>query len=494
VDLLAHLNIFRVNWWKMLIVGAIVGAASYAFSASHPKIYAADQLMSVATTDASRLINHDPDQVELRVAFYAALGNSRLIARTVRTRQKLTTLSVEEVQSNILVFETATSGILEVTANGRSQFEAAQIAGGVSAALSAYVTAQQTAETDAQRKQIQAQVASLTTMLDTADVEGDAPVRSFVEQEISRLRRSLLTLEVTGFQVTPLTVPVTRPGPVSPHPQKAGLLGFLVAALIVGEAAVAIRGFKDRFTHTNDVEQITAFTGLPVLAMVPTGRGHDVVEAFRTLRTNLMFLEGAGRPRTVAIVSPNPGAGKSFTALHLAESAGAVDAAVVVIDADLRRPVLHTRVRTLREPGLSNVLQGGDLRAALHPVSGLPNLMLLPSGSPVSDTVGVLGGRAVRRVLDALDVAELIVVDTPPGAVYADALAVAAQCDATLLVLDAKSTRRRAARTLIESLERTGATLIGVVVNNAQINVRDTYEGQDRGRLRLRKRPSSVSA
>jgi Mrp family chromosome partitioning ATPase len=94
----------------------------------------------------------------------------------------------------------------------------------------------------------------------------------------------------------------------------------------------------------------------------------------------------------------------------------------------------------------------------------------------VSDTVGVLGGRAFRGVLDQLDTAELVVVDTPPGAVYADALAVSAQCDATLVVLDAKSTRRRAARLLIDSLERTGATIIGVVVNNATYSRRDTYE------------------
>jgi capsular exopolysaccharide synthesis family protein len=210
--------------------------------------------------------------------------------------------------------------------------------------------------------------------------------------------------------------------------------------------------------------------------MVPRGRGPDVVEAFRTLRTNLMFLEGAGRPRTIAIVSPNPGAGKSFSAVHLAESAVAVDATVVLIDADLRRPVLHSRLRCEREPGLSNALRGAELQSTLHRVDGIPNLKLLPSGSAVNDTVGVLGGRAFRHVLDSLDAAELVVVDTPPGAVYADALAVAAQCDATLLVLDSKSTRRRAARTLIDSLERTGATLIGVVVNNAQVNRRDTYE------------------
>jgi capsular exopolysaccharide synthesis family protein len=212
--------------------------------------------------------------------------------------------------------------------------------------------------------------------------------------------------------------------------------------------------------------------------LVPHGRGPGVVEAFRTLRTNLMFLEGAGRPRTVAIVSPNPGAGKSFAAVHLAESAVAVavDVTVVVIDADLRRPVLHSRLRCDREPGLSDALRGSDLQSTLHRVDGIPNLKVIPSGSAVSDTVGVLGGRAFRHVLDSLDSADLVVVDTPPGAVYGDALAVAAQCDGTLLVLDAKSTRRRAARTLIDSLERTGATLIGVVVNNAQINRRDTYE------------------
>ena len=121
-------------------------------------------------------------------------------------------------------------------------------------------------------------------------------------------------------------------------------------------------------------------------------------------------------------------------------------------------------------------MRGSDLQSTLHRVDGIPNLKLIPSGSAVNDTVGVLGGRAFRHVLDSLDSAELVVVDTPPGAVYADALAVAAQCDATRLVLDAKSTRRRAARTLIDSLERTGATLIGVVVNNAQVNRRDTYE------------------
>jgi capsular exopolysaccharide synthesis family protein len=228
-------------------------------------------------------------------------------------------------------------------------------------------------------------------------------------------------------------------------------------------------------SKASDVATITDLTGLPVLAQVPRGRGPEVVEAFRTLRTNLMFLEGAGQPRTIALLSPNAGAGKSFCAIQLSESAIAVDAQVVLVDADLRRPVLHQRLRVPREPGLTDVLRGTPLEKGVHQVDGFQNLRALPSGSKVADTVAALGGSGLHDVLEALDDAELVIVDTPPGD-YADALAVAAQCDAGLLVLDAQTTRRRATKQFIEALERTGASLIGVILNNTSTSKRASYE------------------
>jgi succinoglycan biosynthesis transport protein ExoP len=476
VDLTDHLRVLRTNWWKVLVAALIVGALSYGYSASQAKVYAADQLLSVASQDVTSAQAVDPNQIDFRASFYAAVGNTPGIAAAARKKEKLTALTVDDIKSQVDVSTTATTGILKVSATGSDPAQAVAIATGVSAALKDFVAAQQGAELNAQKASLQSAIDGFQAALRTANVQNNAELKIFVQQQLTTAQQTYLTLRVSGFQVAPLTQPIAKTGPVSPHPKKAGLLGFLVALVLVGEGLVVVRAFGDRFARTNDVEQITNFTGLPVLAMVPRGRGPDVVEAFRTLRTNLMFLEGAGRPRTIAIVSPNPGAGKSFSAVHLAESAVAVDATVVLVDADLRRPVLHSRLRCDREPGLSNALRGSDLQSALHRVDGIPNLKLIPSGSAVNDTVGVLGGRAFRHVLDSLDSAELVVVDTPPGAVYADALAVAAQCDATLLVLDAKSTRRRAARTLIDSLERTGATLIGVVVNNAQVNRRDTYD------------------
>jgi capsular exopolysaccharide synthesis family protein len=190
-----------------------------------------------------------------------------------------------------------------------------------------------------------------------------------------------------------------------------------------------------------------------------------------------MFLEGAGKPRTIAIVSSNPDAGKTFVAVHLAESAAALDEKVVLIDADLRKPAVHERLGVARAPGLSAVLQGADVNSALRRNESSPFLRVLPSGAPVGDPSGLLGARGFRQVLDELRAVRLVVVDTPPGEPYADAIAVASQCDATIFVLDMTTSRKRSVRATVESLERGGANIIGIVVNRATVSRRAAYYG-----------------
>ena len=116
-------------------------------------------------------------------------------------------------------------------------------------------------------------------------------------------------------------------------------------------------------------------------------------------------------------------------------------------------------------PGLSAVLQGNDLATMLRKLPDTPFLRVLASGAPVQDASAVLGARPFRHVLDSLRAVRLVVVDTPPAAMFADAMAVASQCDATIFVLDVKTSRRRQVRQTLEALERAGANLVGVVVN-----------------------------
>jgi capsular exopolysaccharide synthesis family protein len=471
-----HLRVIATNWWRILAIALAIGALAYGFSNSRDKVYQSGTLLSVAPgLGAPDQVQLDQDALSFRAEFYARIATQRQQARAGAAEARLD-ISDSEATSRLTTI-TNEAGFIFLQARGPSPEEATALANGVAEALRDFVAGEQADLAEAQVAVLEQRLERLETQRATAVAEGEEATVTRLDVSIGDTRQAIVDAQTRAqFQISVVTSAFPNRDPIAPRPSRDALLAFLLAGIISAEVFVIVRTYSDRFARAQDAASITELTGMPVLAMIPRGRGPDVVEAFRTLRTNLLFLEGAGRPRTVALVSPNPNSGKSFCAIHLAESAVAVDTEVVLVDADLRRPVIHSRVRVPREPGLSDALRGADIHHCVHCVEGIPNLKIMPSGSPVSDTVGVLGGRAFRQVLDTLDTAELVVVDTPPGAVYADALAVSAQCDATLLVLDAKTTRRRAARQLIDSLERTGATLIGVVVNNASYSRRDTYE------------------
>ncbi|CAB4666805.1 unannotated protein [freshwater metagenome] len=264
--------------------------------------------------------------------------------------------------------------------------------------------------------------------------------------------------------------------PISPHPTRSAVVAFLLTCILVGELIVASRAIGDRIGRTGDDDaDVARITGLPVLGRIPKGEGFETVEAFRVLRTNLMVLEAAGRPRTVAVVSNTQDAGKSFVSINLAQSASALDDKVVLIDADLRRPTIHERLSVPRTPGLTSVLLGSDLSEALRKVAESPFLRVLSSGPPVEDPSAILGARAFRVVLDTLRAVRLVVVDTPPSGLFSDALAVASQCDATIFVLDLKNSKQQQVRQALEELQRAGANVVGVVVNRTEVVNRSAY-------------------
>lgn len=497
MDLADHFRVIAANWWRILLVTVLVGAGVFTFSSRQEKVYEAKVLLNLAVRQTIQFENVSESQLAFRAGIFAQTleteGNAQRAVKVELPisplRDRSYTLADEyglDADAALDKVGTATNdlnGLLLVTGHGNSTIQAKDVTEAFAIALIETNREQQQQLIDAEQERLEGVIADFDAQITSErakpDGERNDQIISIAETQKAINQAALIAVNSgSPIDIQPIgsNAAAVNQDPIAPHPTLYAIFAGLFALFFTAELFVVRRALSDRLGRTNDIEQITAFTGLPVLAMIPRGRGPEIVEAFRTLRTNLMFLEGSGRPRTIALVSPNPGAGKSFAAMHLAESAVAVDASVVLVDADLRRPVLHTRLRVPREPGLSDALRGRSLADTLHRPEGSPNLLVMPSGSPVNDTVGVLGGRAFRQILDSLDSAELIVVDTPPGAVYADALAVAAQCDAALLVLDSRTTRRRAARQLIESLERTGASLIGVVVNSAQLSRRDTYE------------------
>ena len=280
--------------------------------------------------------------------------------------------------------------------------------------------------------------------------------------------------------------------PVAPTPARDAFLTFLAGLIAFSLVAVAVEGLSDRFSTERPGEEATRITGLPILAEIPRTAGAEVVEAFRTLRTSLMFMTTSERLRTLAIVSVDPGTGKTFVSLNLAREAAGLEVPVVLIDGDLRRPVIHDRLGIPRSPGLTEALTSpshDDLPG--HLVEGW--LRVLPSGAPVADPAGLFGGRNFREALDAMTWAELVVVDTPAGGLFADALAIASQCDATILVIDTQTSRRRSVRRLVEALRHVAAQPIGIVLNRTESMGRSSYYEPARGR-RNRNKPAIQSA
>lgn len=472
MDLAAHFRVIAQNWVRILVVSAVIAIVVLIVSSTQAKKYQAEATVVVTPG----VVTGGQSQVQAAAALaqtYAEYVDTPTVMRNAARASGLD-LTISEASDRVSAKQIGDLGFVEIKATGPSRDDAEALGRAVSQALVGTVRAQAQAALYNDLLPIQLQRQQLQAQLDALPF-GDSQ-RGSLQAQIDNLNeaekdRRAVPADRAGI----LSGARTGKNPISPRPVRDAILAFVVSLVVVAELTVLAHYAGDRFSRSEDTADVSRLTGLPVLAKIPKGSGIEVVESFRVLRTNLMVLEGAGKPRTVAIVSANQSAGKTFTAVNLAQSAAGLDEKVVLVDADLRKPAVHERLGIPRAPGLSSVLQGGDLSTALNKVPDTPFLRVLPSGAPVQDASGVLGARAFRHVLDALRAVRLVVVDTPPAALFADAMAVASQCDATIFVLDIKTSRRRQVRQSLEALERAGANLIGVVVNRTTAPRRSSY-------------------
>ena len=188
---------------------------------------------------------------------------------------------------------------------------------------------------------------------------------------------------------------------------------------------------------------------------------------YRGVRARLLVATAAADYRVVQVTSPNPGDGKSTTAANLAVTLAQAGKRVILIDADFRKPRVHTLFALANpELGLAAVLDGTtDLAAAVRP-SGVDNLFLMPAGPPVDSPADALAGERFAAVLSELrDQFDHVILDTPPLFAVSDALVIAPRVDAVLLVMWVHKRSRPQTVRAKEQLTETGAVVLGVVVN-----------------------------
>ena len=355
---------------------------------------------------------------------------------------------------------------------------------------------EQLLEEIAQQKQaIQRQLAPVNRQIasfeeELAGLGADDPERTSVQAQVNPLYGQRTLFEQQLRALSPAAAPtvgqVIEPAllpssPVSPNHVRTGAVAA-VAGLLLGVAAAFLRErLDDRLRGRGDLER---YLGAPVLAVIPNvsqwkRRGDTplitsleprsaVSEAYRTLRTSLLFSAGERGAKTILVTSGHAEEGKTATVANLGVSLAQAGKRVILVSADLRKPRLHRFFDTgLGEGGLTSILSG-EIKPWVGVVNvGHENLRLAPSGTVPGNPAELLGSDAMGRLLDQFrEIADLVIIDSAPVLVVADALALAPFVDAVLYVADAESTRRGAVVHARQQLEQVNAPVMGAVLNN----------------------------
>jgi len=197
-------------------------------------------------------------------------------------------------------------------------------------------------------------------------------------------------------------------------------------------------------------------------------------EAYRTLRTNLLYTLVDTPPKVVVLTSPGPGEGKSTTCANLGVVLAQAAKSALILDCDFRKPVVHKVFGLRNLHGIVDVLVGERSLQEVwkEPVEGLK---VVPVGTMPPNPAEILGSQRFSKFLAAVRKEfDYVLIDTSPVGIVSDAAILATQGDGVLLVLDARNTRKRSVQQSVRSLEAVGANILGTVMNNVKVS-RDGY-------------------
>jgi polysaccharide biosynthesis transport protein len=479
--------------WVVVAFVVLTAAAAYLFSGLQQEKYSASSsLLFGGPGVAAQILPNiasPPGNTDAEAETNVRLVLSRAVAERVAARLPGLTndqLTTDQVQARISAAQEGRSNVVEITATDTDPDRAARLADRYAEEFVAFRRDTSQAEIRAARAGLADQIARLAG--------SDSTVQA---RKLRRRNDELATLEavVTGnVQLLDRAEPPDAPS--SPNKRRSALLGGLAGLLLGLGAALALEQIDRRVRRSSDIEEAL---GLPVLATIPRSLAIEKdlpgalldpdgglrvdMEPFRALRAKLPHLNIGREVRSVLVTSASPGEGRSTVSLGLAAAAAAAGDRVLLIEADWRRPALGPR---LSDQGLSLLLDGavkclddvivklpvasssGGVRPSSRVSGRSLELDILPAG-PVPANPGELleSPRMRHLIVGAQERYDLVVIDTPPISVVADAYALMGSVHGVLLVTRLHRSTRDAVGSLRDHLSDFSPLILGVVVNGA---------------------------
>ncbi len=272
------------------------------------------------------------------------------------------------------------------------------------------------------------------------------------------------------------------PGTNPVKPKKVvNIAAGVVFGLVLGVGLAFFIEYLDTSVKTiDDVEQALQ---APVLGVIPQNVGSLMsegpdsphAEAYRVLRTNLLFSRKDPNWRTATVVSGGAGEGKSTTIFNLATVFAQNGSRVLIVDSDLRRPSLHKILNVANNLGLTNYLLGQNKLEEVIQTTPVPSLDFLPSGKLPSSSIGILNSARMKEfIAEAKSRYDFVFFDSPPIMGVSDASILASEVDMAFLVVQYRKYPQQMTIRAKQMVEKVGGRLLGVVLNNINIS-QDSY-------------------
>ncbi|MBW4651344.1 MAG: polysaccharide biosynthesis tyrosine autokinase [Kastovskya adunca ATA6-11-RM4] len=335
--------------------------------------------------------------------------------------------------------------------------------------------------------------------------------------------------EIPWELIAPPELPRNKQGELIPASSKQTKRQLAVAAILSMLLGIGI-GFVIEILHTvfHTPEEISAAARLRLLGVIPfakklkklegnskkrtaelavqgnpyslasSGTSYEqaaFLESFRSLYTNIRLLSANKPIHSLVVGSAMSTDGKSTVAIHMALTAAAIGQRVLLVDGDLRRPQLHTRMGLLNQRGLSDVITTDlSLNDAIQRSLLEENLFVLTAGQNFSDPIKLLSSDKMQYLMEQFQAFfDLVIYDTPPLVGLADGNILAANSDGIVLVVAVEKTDRSMLMKALDGLKISGASILGVVANGAKGYTNSSYISYHRQEQKSRKRDEDVA-
>ena len=505
VELRRIMSIVLRRWWWLVIAAVLAALLGNIISRQQTPVYQATTTILIGDSIKSPNVDRVDIQVsEALVQTYVEIARRQPVLQGVITTLNLNQ-SWQSLNDQIQVTLIESTQLIEIVVEANSPEMARKIADEIvnqMILLNPASVADATSETvnNFNREQLESlqqrivdgqnRLAEIDTALSTSisEIELDN-----LQREKTTLQGLMVEWEKNYTQLLVITEPKRNPTQITviesahsnnrqirPRTQlntiMSGLVGLIIALgfiFLMDFLDDTYKSFSD-FSQSEEVNILGSIRKIKGRKLADKVVAHlspysPVTESYRIIRSRIRFRPGDNPTRSIMVTSSMPAEGKSVTVANLAVVFAQANYKTLVVDAELRHPVLHEMFNVSNEVGLGDLLSSPELTVEeCVRDTAVPNLQILTSGMPLLDPSERLGSKRMEEILNELKtLAEVVILDSPPVLVFADAIVLSRRIDGVIVVIQAGKTKRSAIAQAFFDLQNANANLLGSIFNQS---------------------------